>query len=130
MELIKTLVDQLGVSEDQAKGGTGLIFQLAKNKLDASEYQQVVTGTPGIDDFIDNAPESHGLMGSLGDIASTLGGKMGGLGGLASLAGGFSKLGLDKGMISKFVPVVLTYVQNQGGPAAKGLLQKVLTPNR
>ena len=129
MELIQTLVDQLGVSEDQAKGGTGLLLQLAKSKLDAKEFQQVSTGTPGIDNFVNDAPESHGLMGSLGDMASSMGDKMGGLGDLASLAGGFSKLGLHKGMIGTFVPIVLSYVQSQGGNTAKELLEKVLSPN-
>ena len=128
MELIQTLIEQLGVNEAQAKGGTGLLFQLAKSKLDANEFQQISAGTPGIDEFVNDAPESHGLMGSLGDMASTLGGKMGGLGDLAGLASGFSKLGLDKGMIGKFIPVVLSFVQSQGGDTAKGLLEKVLSP--
>lgn len=33
MELIQQLVSNLGVSEDQAKGGAGLLFNLAKDKL-------------------------------------------------------------------------------------------------
>ena len=33
MELIQQLVSSLGVNEDQAKGGAGLLFNLAKDKL-------------------------------------------------------------------------------------------------
>ena len=48
------------------------------------------------------------------------------LGDLASLAGGFSKLGLDKDMVAKFLPIVLSFVQSKGGPAVKEVLAKVL----
>jgi hypothetical protein len=51
---------------------------------------------------------------------------LGGAGGLTSLAGGFSKLGLDAGMIGKFVPIILSFVQSKGGNAVKGILEKVL----
>lgn len=51
---------------------------------------------------------------------------LGGVGGLANLAGGFSKLGLDSGMIGKFVPIILSFVQSKGGDAIKGILEKVL----
>jgi hypothetical protein len=48
------------------------------------------------------------------------------MGNMASLAGGFSKLGLDSGMIGKFIPIVLSYVQGTGGSGVKQLLEKAL----
>jgi hypothetical protein len=45
---------------------------------------------------------------------------------MASLAGGFSKLSLDSGMMSKFIPVVLSYVQGKGGDGPMQLLASVL----
>jgi hypothetical protein len=130
MELIQQLVGNLGVEEDQAKGGAGLLFNMAQEQLESGEFQQILDKVPGISDLMSAAPESSGggggVMGAVGGIASALGGQAGGLGNLASLAGGFSQLGLDSGMIGKFVPVVLSFVQNQGGDTIKGLLEKVL----
>lgn len=54
---------------------------------------------------------------------------MEGLGNLAKLAGGFSQLGLSSDMVGKFVPVVLSFVQSQGGDAMKSMLEKVLNPS-
>ena len=80
---------------------------------------------PGINDLLQSAPESGGLGSALGDIASALGGDAGKLGDLASLAGGFSKLKLDAGMIGKFIPIILSFVQSKGGDSVKDLLGSV-----
>ena len=129
MELIQQLVSNLGVTEDQAKGGAGMLFNLAKEKLEAGDFQQIADKIPGVNDLMSAAPESGGgVMGALGGIASAMGGKAEGLGNLANLAGGFSKLGLDSNMVGQFIPVVLSFVQNQGGDGLKGLLEKVINP--
>ena len=60
----------------------------------------------------------------LGGVASALGGSE--LGNLASLASGFSKLDLDAGMIGKFIPIVLNYLQSQGGDGLVSLVKGVL----
>jgi len=141
MELIQQLVSSLGVNEDQAKGGAGLLFNLAKEKLGAGEFQQLSDKIPGVSDLLGAAPAPSaaasaggGMMGALGGVASSLGAgglgdKLGGLGNLANLASGFSQLGLSSDMVGKFVPVVLSFVQNQGGDSMKGLLEKVMSPS-
>lgn len=141
MELIQQLVSSLGVNEDQAKGGAGLLFNLAKDKLGAGDFQQLTDKIPGVSDLLGAAPAPStgasaggGMMGALGGVASSLGAgglgdKMGGLGDLASLASGFSQLGLSSDMVGKFVPVVLSFVQSQGGDSMKGLLEKVMAPS-
>lgn len=134
MELIQQLIGNLGINEGQAKGGAGLLFNLAKEKLYAGEFQQIANVVPGMTDLLKAAPESGGgMMGALGSMASAfgggLGGKMEGLGNLANLAGGFSQLGLGTDMIGKFIPVVVSFVQSQGGDSLKGLLEKVLKPS-
>lgn len=127
MELIEELTKNLGVSETQAKGGAGLIFNLAKDKLGSDGFSKVSSAVPGIDTMMEAAPASKGgALGALGGLASGFGGKAGGLGALAGLAGGFSKLGMDGSMISKFVPVILSFVKGKGGDAPKGILEKVL----
>jgi len=126
MELIQDLVKNLGVSEDAAKGGSGLIFKLAQDKLPAGDFEKVSGAVPGISDLIKAAPDSGGILGGLGQMASGLGGDLGQLGNLASLAGGFSKLGLSGDMIGKFIPIILSFVGNKGGTGIQAILEKVL----
>lgn len=115
------------------------MFNLAKDKSGSGDFQQLTDAIPGIQDLLGATPKSEaasvsgGLMGALGSVASSfgggLGGKMEGLGDLAKLAGGFSQLGLSSDMVGKFVPVVLSFVQNQGGDAMRSMLEKVLNPS-
>ena len=126
MELVEQLVKNLGVSEDAAKGGSGLLFKMAKEKLGSGDFGKVSNALPGIDDLISSAPESGGMLGGIGKLASGLGGGAGQLGDLAGLAGGFSKLGLDSGMIGKFIPIILSFAQSKGGDVVMNLLQKAL----
>jgi hypothetical protein len=126
MDLLQMLTSQLNVSKEQASGGAGLLLKLAKDKLSSGEFSQVTSAIPGIDDIISSAPKSSGLTGAIGGLASAFGGGAGKLGGLASLADSFGKLNLDASMIGKFIPIVLTFVQSQGGDGIKSLLEKVL----
>jgi len=126
MELLQMLTSQLSISEDQAKGGAGLLFKLAKDKLSSGEFSQVANTVPGITDLISSAPDSGGLSSAIGGLASSLGGGTGQIANLASLASGFGKLNLDTGMVSKFIPIVLSFVQLKGDDTVKGLLEKVL----
>jgi len=127
MELIQLLTQNLGVEEQQAKGGAGLLFKLAQEKLGEGDFAQIAQVVPGMSDLLQSAPDSGGgLMGALGGLASAMGGKAEGLGDLATLAAGFSQLGLDGTAVGKFLPIVLSYVQNQGGDELKGLLENVL----
>ncbi|MEJ2612861.1 MAG: DUF2780 domain-containing protein [Candidatus Thiodiazotropha sp.] len=75
----------------------------------------------GVEGLIDSAPSSGGgLGGLLGGAASAMS-----AGNLASLAEGFSKLE-DTGMVGKFTPVVLSFLQNQEGDGLMSLVSKVL----
>lgn len=126
MELIQMLTSQLGISDEQATGGAGLLFKMAKDKLGGADFSQVTGAIPDVEKLISSAPGSGGITGALGGLASSLGGGAGQLGNIAALAGGFKKLNLDSGMISKFIPIILTFVQSKGGDAVKGILEKVL----
>src|SRR5512136_1877707 len=120
MELIDQLTKNLGVSEAQAQGGAGLLFKLAKDKLGAGDFAKVSSAVPGMDSLLAAAPDSGGgILGGLGKV-------FGGGGRVAGLAGGFSKLGLDSGMIGKFIPIILQFEQGKGGDGAKALLENVL----
>ncbi|GAB4549419.1 MAG: hypothetical protein Tsb0014_44120 [Pleurocapsa sp.] len=128
MELIEQLTQNLGVNENQAKGGAGLIFKLAQEKLGDGEFAQLASAVPAVQNLIGEAPQpGGGLAGAIGGLAGALGGGSGGqLANLAALAGGFGQLGLNPGMASKFVPIILSFVQNKGGDGVKDLLAGVL----
>lgn len=126
MEILSMLTEQLGVTEEQARGGAGAIFNLAKEKLGDADFGKVAEAVPGMEDLLGAAPESGGLAGVVGGLASKLGGGAGKLSSLASLAGGFKDLGLDSGMVGKFIPIILSFVQSKGGDSIKSLLAGVL----
>jgi len=117
-ELVGMLTKQLNVTKDQATGGAGALFGLAKSRLKPEEFSQVSDAVPGMDGFLKAAPKQEGgsALGSLGSALS------GGLGGLASVAGSFGSLGLSPDMVSKFIPVITQFVQSKGGESTASLL--------
>ena len=125
MELSTMLTQSLGITNEQAQGGAGLLFKLAKEKLGGAEFGQIAGAVPGIEGLIKSAPASGGGMGGmLSGLASAVSGAD--LGSVAKLASGFSSLGLNAEMVSKFIPIVLSFVQSKGGDKAKDLLSGVL----
>lgn len=128
MELIQQLTQNLQVDEAQAKGGAGLIFKMAKEQLADGEFAQVVSAIPGIGNLIDEAPAGgKGIAGAVGGLAGALGGGSGGqLSNIAALAGGFTQLGLNPRMASKFIPIILSFTQSKGGDGVRNILAGVL----
>lgn len=131
MSIVEDIMKQLGVTREQAEGGLGLIFKIAKEKL-GPEFSQVDQVVPNVNQLINKAPSEEGgeaadggLMGMLGGLADKLG--VSGLGKLAELVAGFDKLGLDAETLQKYVKIVLTFLESKGGTAVKELLNKVLT---
>jgi hypothetical protein len=129
MELIQQLTQGLGVDESQAKGGAGLIFKMAQEQLGAGDFAQVANALPGIGNLIGEAPAGgSGIAGAIGGLAGMMGGDSGGgqLANMAALATGFSQLGLNPGMATKFIPIILSFTQSQGGEGIKNILAGVL----
>ena len=127
MELIQQLTQSLDVDETQAKGGAGLIFKMAKEQLGDGDFATVASAVPGISNLIGEAPAGgKGLAGAMGGLAGAMGGGGGQLANMAALAGGFTQLGLNPAMASKFVPIILSFVQNKGGDGVKNILAGVL----
>jgi predicted lipid-binding transport protein (Tim44 family) len=118
-ELVKALVSQLGITDDQAAKGSGLLFQAAKSRIGA-DFAKVESALPAVSDLLKAAPSASpsgsGLGGMLGGLASALGGGGSKLGTLASLAGSFSALKLSPDMIGKFVPVILDTLKSKASP--------------
>jgi hypothetical protein len=126
MEIVSVLTEKLGITEDQAKAGSGAILKMAKQKLGKDDFNKIAEVIPGMDELLAAAPEGGGLGRMIGSLASSLGVGGGKLGSLAGLADNFKKLGLDADMVGKFVPIILSFVQSKGGDAIKNLLAGVM----
>ena len=129
-ELLGMLTSQLGVKEEQASGGAGLLFKMAQEKL-GGDFSQVTSALPGVEGLMSAAPSTGtsggGIMDMAGAAMSAMGGNTGGgLGDLAKMAGAFDSLGLDMGTVAKFAPIILNYAKSQGGEGVMGLLQKAM----
>ena len=70
-ELVSQLVSQLGINEEQAKGGAGMLFKLAQEKLSGGDFSQIADALPGVTEMINSAPETSG-----GGMASMIGGAL------------------------------------------------------
>ncbi|MCB9473122.1 MAG: DUF2780 domain-containing protein [Candidatus Delongbacteria bacterium] len=123
-ELIQQLVSQLGVQPDQARGGAGLLFKLAQDRL-GGDFGTLSAALPGMGELLKAAPAGGGgALGALGGLASSFGG--GKAAGLASLALGFAQLKLDPAMVGKFLPIVLEFVKGKAGGDVASMLAGVL----
>jgi len=109
-QLTRDLAKELGITEAQATGGAGAMFQAAAEKLSATEFDTISKAVPGVDKYLKAA------QGALG------GAKMTDLGGVQ---GAFNKLGLKPEMVEQFKPMVLDYV-GKYSPSARSLLAPVL----
>ncbi len=124
--LASMLTNQLGINQQQAMGGAGSIFALAQQRMKPDDFMQLSSSVPDMDQYLSAVPQSPKSSTLLGSAAGLMGGQNSGLGNLAGLAGSFQNLGMDTALISRFVPVVLNYVQGQGGAGAMSLLQNAL----
>ena len=123
-ELVGKLTKGLSVTPEQAIGGAGALFGLAKGKLKPADFAKVAEVVPGMDGLLKAAPqpkkESSDLLGAMGGM---LPGKAGAM---ASVAGSFKELGLSPEMAIKFVPIMTKFVQLKGGSSVAGLLAGAL----
>lgn len=126
--LISLLTDQLGITDTQAEGGSGALLRYAKQKLSTDDFSKVAGAMPETETLIKAAPPVEGLAAKLGSASSLLGGgeASGAVSSMAVLTKSFSSLGLDSGMIGKFVPIILEYAQGKGGGAVSSILKSVL----
>jgi len=121
MELVQQLTQNLGIDQQQAEGGLGLLLGVLQDKLPGGDFAALSEALPEAQSLIESAPSSEATSGGLlGGVMSAIGG--GGLQNLAQLANGFSGLGMDSGLVAKFIPLVASFLGDKGGA---DLAQKV-----
>lgn len=105
---VTAMAEKVGVTANQAVGGLGAIFSLAKYQVSAEDFSKLTSGIPSAEKYIQEA----GKMGvSTGDIKDAI-----------SLKEAYKKLGMSEKAISDFSPAAINFVRSAGGEAAAGVL--------
>ena len=104
--LVSALTSGLGVSPEQAVGGTGAMMGLAQNKLSPAQFGSITSAVPG-----------------LGEITKAAGPLLGStpLSSLTDVQGAFSKLGMSQDTVGKFAPIIGEAISKGGGSQVAGL---------
>lgn len=114
-DLVSQLVGQLGISEQQAQGGTGALLKAAQERMDPAEFDQLLGAVPGVRELLQAAPQHSATGGLLSGIASMIGGEQSDMAQATRLLTAFGSLNLGKDEIMKFVPIVVDYLKTHGG---------------
>gem|GEM_PF-3423691 len=122
MGLMPTVVQALGVTEKQARGGLGAIFMAARATLAPQDYKLISDAVPDIDSYVGAAPPTNQLVGGamnlLGGSAKTTA--------AANLVTQFNDLGLGADMIAGFSQQAIDFVKEQS-PEASSRLRGVVS---
>ena len=106
--LLGALTGQLGVSEDQARGGIGSYLTLLQEKLAKGDFDKIASLVPGASGYVDTAKKLGAVTGPLKN--------------LSGLNGALGKLGMNAETVAKFTPLVTNYLGKLGGPTVQNLL--------
>ena len=110
--LMGALTSQLGVSEDQARGGIGSYLTLLQEKLAKGDFDKIASLVPGASGYVDTAKKLGAVTGPLKN--------------LQGLNGALGKLGMNAETVAKFTPLVTNYLGKLGGPTVQTLLAGAL----
>ncbi len=122
--LTDALTRGLGVSNEQATGGLGSLFGLAKATLDSGQFSKLSSAVPGMGELLKAAPEVEAKTKSLGGLSSALGGYGEALQGASEVYAQFQSLGLDATAIPQYVDITNNYLNSSGGQSAVDLFTK------
>ncbi|MBS0424700.1 MAG: DUF2780 domain-containing protein [Proteobacteria bacterium] len=117
--LVDILSHRLGVSQQQALGGAGAIFQMAQSSMNPQAFSTLSRSVPGMNTMLGAAP-------SMSNLSSLAGGNST-LGNAAALAASFKQLNLSSDMVGQFIPIITNYVSKTSGQATANLFQSALT---
>jgi len=124
VNLIEQLVEDLGVTREQAEGGAGVLLQVARDRLTRDEFVAIADSIPAISDILEKAPEFRTPSRRI--LLPQLSRLLGGLGSLAAVKQVFEKLGLPKTSIRRFAEVLIRFFRQRGGPEVEAMLLRVL----
>ena len=106
--LVSSLGSSLGITPTQAIGGTAVLLNSAKSKMESSAYAELTKQTPGLSDIL-----------SSGATSSLLGN--------TSVTDQFKVLGMDPALIKQFSPLILEYAKGYVSPGVASALLGALS---
>ncbi|GAB4360737.1 MAG: hypothetical protein Kow0026_23290 [Oricola sp.] len=110
-ELISRITDSVGIDADIAQKAVGMILGFLQKEGPSDKIQQMLDAMPGVQDLIDNAPQSGGgmfgggVMG-LGSALMGLGLGMGEIGGVAKQTVDFAKEKAGDGPVDEVIAAI------------------------
>ncbi len=126
--LVESLTSNLGVSTEQATGGLGSILAYAKDNVPSEQFSQVTESIPGIEGLLGAVPDISNLEQSeVGGLLSKAAEYSDSLQGLNTLKQQFDSLGIDSGMIVKYVDQAKQYLDTPQGQQAKDMLTQAFS---
>lgn len=130
-ELTNLLVQRLGVTPAQAKGGAGALLQIAKTRMNPQAFAQLSQQVPDVQQLISSVPalqQQSGLVGLAGKLANLSGDNS--ISNLVTAVSIFKQLGMKPETIQKFAPVVVDYVRGNTNEAIAGGLKAALSTDK
>lgn len=118
-EMVSALSDQLGVTQQQAIGGSAAMLALAKSQLGTTQFNQLSNQAPGIDGLLSSASALSGsssLLSRISGGSSSAGADTD----TSMVSSAFKMLGMDSSMMTQFAPIMLNYFGGNG--VSSGLL--------
>ena len=110
--LMKLITSQLGVTQNQAKGGVGSELTLAREKLPSGDFNTLARAIPGSDQYMKAAKDLGAVTGPINDKAG--------------LQSAFQRLRMEPGMVDKFDGLLSDFAGKMGGDPVKNALAAVL----
>ena len=115
-DFIKGIMDAASVNKDQAKGGAGALFEMAKENMGKNDFGKISEVIPDMGGLLASVPKVGGGSSSLLGSAATQ------LTGMPKVLAVFDKLGISRDKVELFTPFIVNYVEKKGGKALSSLL--------
>lgn len=116
-DLVNMLTKEMGISEKQAEGGAGSIFNMAKETMSKDDFGSLSDVVPDMSGLLGAVPGMSKKKSMLGSATSTLTG-------MPAVVNAFSKLGLKESHIQLMTPLLVNYVEDKGGKALSKMFAK------
>lgn len=125
--LVDMAMGQLNLTQPQAEGGLGALFNVAKGNLNTEQFGSIAAAVPNMDSLLAAVPAMTGGGQSSGGGLGGLLGTAASLAGQSDLLKQFESLGLSADMIAPLAQLVMQYLgQGEGGSDLANLFSQGL----
>lgn len=126
-QIIKSISEQLGTSEEVVRKSLRVILQFAQKQVAGTEYEKFIDKIPGASVLLSEPSPADGASNSLGGLLGGLGSMLGGQTGEAAKAfAGLQAAGLPTAQIGPFLRAFIEKAKEVAGPeTVEEILKKV-----